>query len=264
MSYRLINNIGLFSIALVIAIVAGLFFPAAGPGPVRAENNPEVIRIATPAWAKLTAKDGSGLYFDLLRKIYGPAGVKLEYQIAPWKRAKAMIRRGEADAMLAAYRTPPEDGWIYPNKPMDVDQIMAVVRREAMTDWRGTETLGGRRVVWLRGYNFQNYIKADMKWREVDNAKQGWTMVARGRADAYLDILPEVTHYLKNNPDQTGLFRIEEALAINTYLRFADRPKSRKLIETYDRRMAELLGTKELIELYRSWEQAYPDFNPTP
>ena len=106
--------------------------------------------------------------------------------------------------MLAAYRTPPEDGWIYPNKPMGVDIIMAVVRREAMTDWRGAETLGDRRVVWLRGYNFHNYIKAAMKWREVDSAKQGWTMVDRGRADAYLDTRPEVNHYLENNPDQAG------------------------------------------------------------
>ena len=81
-SYRS-DNVGFFYVALVIAIAASLFIPATGPGPVRAENNPEVIRIATPAWAKLTAKDGSGLYFDLLRKVYGPAGVKLEYRIAP-------------------------------------------------------------------------------------------------------------------------------------------------------------------------------------
>ena len=262
--YQQVTGNDHFAFRMAAVLVACLIFPAAGSEPAKAETGPTAIRIAAPAWNRLTAEDGSGLYFDLLRKIYGPAGVKLTYRIVPWKRAKEMVRRGEADAMPAAYRTPEAEGWIYPNLPMDVDRVMAVVRRGEIADWRGPDSLKGRLVVWLRGYNFQNYLEVALNWHEVDSAEQGWTMVAQGRAGAYLDILPEVNKRLKNKPDQNGIFRIEAALVINAYLRFIDRPGSRKLIEIYDRRMADLMGTPELINLYHSWGQAYPRFNPAP
>lgn len=221
-----------------------------------------VLRIASPSWDNLLEQGGTGLYPELLRKIYTPAGWDVEVNIVPWKRAKQMLVSGSADAMPAAYLTPAEDGWIYPNLPMDVDRVLAVFHKRDVGPWRGAESLKGRKVIWPRGYNFQNYLDVNVSWREVDSPEQGWLMVANQRADYYLDIKAAVDAFREGHPRICQALSIEQVFTINTYLRFADRPRSRQLIEIYERGMDALMGTPELRELFSRWGQPYPDFNP--
>ena len=60
----------------------------------------KTIHIVTPAWPDQTNEDGNGLFFDIVRSIYEPAGIKMKYEIVPWKRAELMLNSNRADAMV--------------------------------------------------------------------------------------------------------------------------------------------------------------------
>jgi polar amino acid transport system substrate-binding protein len=225
-------------------------------------DSPEEIVIVTPKWEKLTRKDGTGLYFEMLRSLYEPAGVSLKYEIVPWKRAKKMLLGGLADALPAAYLTPDDPAWIYPAHPMDTDVVKAVFLRNGPLEWNGASSVAGKRAVWPRGYNFHNYLDVAVTWNEIDKPFQGWRIVESGRADVYLDIEPVVTEYLKDHPGAKSRFSVETIFTINTYLRFANTERSKRLIGIFDRRMPELIESGEMARLFRKWRMPRPAFLP--
>ena len=222
-----------------------------------AADDISAIRIVTPSWNTLTNEDGTGLYFDLMRKVFEPAGIKMKYEIVPWKRAKDMIQAGVADALLAAYLTKDDPNFIYPEHPMDVDYTVAVFKKGEMT-WDGRKSLEGKTAVWKRGYNYQNYLDVKMDWSEIDSTDQGFNMVEKDRVDAYLDIKPTIDGYMKEHPDETSQLQVETAFTINTYPRFGNNSRSRKLIDIYDKRMAELKDSGELAEVFKKWGMDLP------
>ncbi|MFW6241724.1 MAG: hypothetical protein ACOC98_14105, partial [Thermodesulfobacteriota bacterium] len=61
---------------------------------------PEAIHIITPEWEGQTNKDGTGLFFEIVRGACEPAGIQVVYRFAPWKRCQETVKKGKADAML--------------------------------------------------------------------------------------------------------------------------------------------------------------------
>lgn len=219
------------------------------------------IKVITPAWATLTNKDGTGLYFDLVRKIFEPAGIKVYYEIAPWKRAKKKITSGESDFMLAAYLTKDNPDYLYPENPMDVDYTIAIFLKDKIK-WKAQETLKNKTVVWKRGYNYHNYLDVPVKWSEVNESEQAWNMVKKNRVDFYLDILPDINAYIKkNNIDMKNIGK-ETAFTINTYMRFGNSERSKKLISIFDKRMDIIKQNGELEEVFKKWGHELPPWKP--
>jgi hypothetical protein len=62
----------------------------------------KTIFIVTPEWDGQTNKDGTGLFFDIVRSVYEPEGIKMKFEIVPWKRAELMVISDKA-ALLDSY-----------------------------------------------------------------------------------------------------------------------------------------------------------------
>lgn len=64
----------IFHHALIFFLI---FFPAAS---VSGEDTDKItdIHIATPLWEGQTNKDGTGLFFDIVRSVYEPAGLTMK------------------------------------------------------------------------------------------------------------------------------------------------------------------------------------------
>jgi ABC-type amino acid transport substrate-binding protein len=242
---------------LAVLAAAAVLWLLAAAVPARAEGGPGVVRVVSPSWPGLTNPDGTGLYFDILRAVYQPRGLRLSHLIVPWKRAKQMLLHRRADLLPAAYLTPDQDQWLYPRQPLDVDQVLAV-RRAGGPAWQGQQSLEGRRVVWPRGYNFQNYLRVAVEWREINDPAQGWAMVAKGRADFYLDIAAEIQAFRRRPGQPPPGLAVQPVLAVRTYLRLARRPRARRLIAIYDQALPRLRQSGRLRELFERWGAPYP------
>jgi polar amino acid transport system substrate-binding protein len=221
------------------------------------------ISVATPIWEDQTHEDGTGLFFDIIRKVYEPSGIRMKFEIMPWKRCEEMIGANQADVIPAAYKDDP--GGVYPKYPLYVDYTTAVFKKSRIKEWKGLQTLKEKNVIWLRGYNFHDVpaLKAlSLRWSEIDDYAQAWEMLKNDRVDAYLESLIDLERYIRKNKADMSTYQSEVLVAKNAYLKFSKSDKSKKLIEIYDKRIPELIASGELEALFKKWNVKFEPFKP--
>ncbi|MBB1520491.1 substrate-binding periplasmic protein [Aquipseudomonas guryensis] len=230
-----------------------LFF---GLSTVQAEESELTeIRLVSEHWTGHTNPDGSGLAWDILRQVFEPAGVRMNFQIVPYTRSIGLVQRGEADAWLGSYRDEVTERIFYPRWHYDSDQISALGL--ASQPLPTLQTLGSYRLAWMRGYDYQNYLPGLGKFQEVERRSGILHMLERGHADFYIDALTEVEDVIRTAA-QPERFRITELTRLPLYPGFADTARGKALAQIYDRRMAELVQSDALRPLFQHWQQPYP------
>ncbi len=213
------------------------------------------IKIVTPEWEACTHKDGTGLFFEIVRNVYEPEGIKMEYEFVPWKRAVYIVEeKKEADAYLSRMK---DSDHLAPDYPLWVEYAAAVFRKDHIGEWKGIATLSGKTAVWMRGYDYHTEKRiADVKlkkWDEIDKPEQAWRLVEKGRYDFYIDALLDIEQYVRKNKVNMESYHIGIIWGEPSYMIFAKTLKSAKLIEIYNRRIIELFKSGELKKIFNKW-----------
>jgi len=244
------NNMRLFYKSAIIVILSLCCIGSA------AGHDIKNIKIVTPEWEDCTHKDGTGLFFEIVRNVYEPEGIRVEYEFVPWKRAVYIVEETKkADAYLSRMK---DSDHLAPYYPLWVEYAAAVFRKDNITEWKGIATLSGKSAVWMRGYDYHTEKRiADVKlkrWDEIDEPKQAWELIEKGRYDFYIDTLLDIEQYVrKNKVDMVETYRIETIWGEPSYMIFAKTLKSEKLIEIYNRRIIELFKSGELKKIFNKW-----------
>jgi len=228
----------------------------------QAAEKPTTIHVVTPEWEGYTQSDGQGVFFDLVRAVYEPIGITMTFEIVPWKRGVEMLEWQTADALLGDFFN---EDFLFPRYPMDFDETSVIFKKSVIAEWKGIQSLNGKTLAWLRGYNYQ--IEPEMAglhvtWREVDSAEQGLKMLGKDRVDGYLDTTDEIETPIETLQWDMALYQIEPLWTRDLYLRFAKTPRSEALIAIYDQRIPELLASGELQQIFEKWEIPFPTFTP--
>lgn len=215
---------------------------------------PSVIHLASEAWEDYTAADGHGLGWDVLRKVFEPAGVKLDVRTEPYTRAMGLAQRGEVDACVGSYREEASD-LLYPRWNFDTDHIYALglASNPAPT----LDTLGDYRLAWVRGYKYQAYLPNVQRYNEVVRRTGILPMLTHNRADYYVDALTEVDYVVSRAKDPSQ-FRRTHIAELPLFLCFADTPRARTLMALFDQRMEVLVKNGQLKPIFAKWKQPYP------
>lgn len=216
---------------------------------------PATIRMASDVWVDRINPDGTGLSWDVLRKVFEPAGVKLDMQIVPYTRSIGLVKRGEADAWVASYQNEVSGGVVYPQWHYDSDLISALSL--ASKPEPDQAQLGRSRLVWMRGYAYQRYIPGLTHYNELQRRSGILSMLDQGHADYYIDARPEVEQTLAGATDP-GRYQVTDLLRLPLYIGFSDTPRGRALAKLFDQRMAELVEKDELRAIFERWGQHYP------
>ncbi|QTA92101.1 substrate-binding periplasmic protein [Desulfonema magnum] len=220
-------------------------------------NNIKTIHIATPPWEGQTNKDGTGLFFEIVRNVYEPVGIEMTYEFVPWKRAQKMINSNEADGMLCVWQKhAQEQKQLIPNYPMFVEYTAVVFKKEKIKEWKGLETIKGKKAVWLRGYDYHTMPRLKdikLKWNETDIYEEAWAVLDRDRADVYIDALIDIDKYIRHNHVDMSPYKLEILWGENAYVAFGKTQRSKSLIEIYDKRITELFNSGELKKIYDKW-----------
>jgi polar amino acid transport system substrate-binding protein len=224
-------------------------------GVARAEGlaPPAQINLVSEEWLEYTGADGTGLGWDLMRKVFEPAGVKVRLRVAPYTRAVGLVRRGEVDAWVGSYKD--ESPALYPRWHFDVDRIFALglAGRPPAT----LAEIGRYRLAWVRGYEFDKYLPGIQYYNEVQRRTGILAMLGHGRTDFYIDSLAEVEFVLKDAEDPAQ-YSARHLIDLPLYLGFADTARGRALMQLFDQRMSELVPSGELRPIFERWHQPYP------
>ena len=251
------KNSPVFSILLV------MFCLAAGPSPARAGD---VIHVVTPEWERQTNRDGSGLFFDIVRAVYQPAGIAMTYTFFPWKRCQATVNAKRADAMLCVWQAHArKQNQLIPRFPIFVEKTVAVFKNASRFNWHGIHTLDYKRAVWLRGYDYhKDEAMAEIqlaRWHEVDSHEDAWRQLNLDRFDMYIEAQIDLDNFIREHRIDMNLYEKKVLWRENAYVAFANTERSKHLIRVFDRRIQEIFKSGELARIYRRWNQA---FDPEP
>ncbi len=222
----------------------------------------DTIKIITPEWDGQTNRDGTGLFFDIVRAVYNPARVKVEFRFAPFKRCQATVSAAKADAMLCVWKTHASElKQLTPRYPIFVERTAVIFKNASMFSWQGLHTMDYKRAAWLRGYNYHRDKEMASvqlaQWYEVDSHEEAWQQLNMDRFDFYIDALIDLNAYIKSNKVDMHLYQKEVLWSNESFMAFSDTKRSRALIEIFDREIQKLVKSGELARIYEKWDQPF-------
>lgn len=215
---------------------------------------PSEINLVSEVWPGHTNADGTGLVWDVLREVFSPVGVTMQVRNEPYSRALGLALRGKADAVVGLYQNEIE-GLVYPRWPYAADAVSALglARKPAPS----VKTLGNYRLLWMRGYGYQNYLPGLNNYQEVTRRDTVLAMLQEGRADYFLDDDDEINTMLAT-AEHPEIFRLSPLQYLSLYIGFAQTADGRALAKLYDQRMDVLVRSGQLRAIFQRWNDHYP------
>lgn len=129
-----------------------------------------------------------GLGVEVVRTLAARAGDTVKFQLYPWPRALAMVERGQADILVAAYRTAERQRrYAFLDLPLYSDRLVLYQRRGAPLRWSGElRSLAGSRIAVVRGWYYGERFeqaRALLEVSEVVRTENALQMLLHGRVD---------------------------------------------------------------------------------
>lgn len=244
-----------------LLIIAGLstLILSSLPATARQHDNKEII-IVSEAWKYATEKDGSGLYFDIMRKVFEPLGYTIKTVTTTYSRSIYLVQAEKMDVFLGSY-IDEQEKILYPYWHYDIEQISAVYKDSVIPVWNGEETLKGRSVGWIKGYDYHDYLNIKLNFREVKSRHQGLSMVYTDRLDVLLDAKEEFEEEFKLGNLQRDAFEMADLMVLKLYPGFVSNEKGENLRRIYDKRFETLLEQGEIKRLFDAHEWEYFPFS---
>jgi polar amino acid transport system substrate-binding protein len=213
----------------------------------------EEITLVSMEWEDYVNADGTGLYAEMIKAIYEPAGVKVTFQIVPWARAVRMVLNKDADALVADSDTAPVPELLHSEYPLDIDDAHYLAKKsQPYTD---QNSFRGKTIGWIRGFNFDKKIalpKGTYTIHEVTDVITGIRMIKKGHLDFFIDyeegIKSEAEKYQVDLSDCQIISGFEERYLMG----FVDNEKGRRFLKIYEDRIKTLYQSGELRTLWQT------------
>jgi polar amino acid transport system substrate-binding protein len=221
-----------------------------------------MISVVAPDWAGYTSPNGEGLYWDLLRAIYEPEGIKLKINTAPWNRALKMVTDyRNYMAIPGEYLDLDEEAkLIFPKYPLEREKLVVVTLKSKNLNVQSKKQLKGLHVAWHKGYDLMEPELAGIKASEFREATIGIKSLLAGDVDVLIEEPDEIEMALVALSKKPSLFSIVPyAESQYVYLGFNKGIISERLISTYNTRTEALVKSGELKLIYSKWGVDYPE-----
>jgi polar amino acid transport system substrate-binding protein len=132
----------------------------------------QTLRIASEDWAPYIYEEQGalrGLDYEATEVVLQRLGIKVEWQLLPWKRCLVALEQGHVDAILDVFRTPErEASIIYPDEPMSQIEFVLFYANARPYPYRHLQDLQGLKVGVSAGYWYANrgFRESDLFTRE--------------------------------------------------------------------------------------------------
>lgn len=229
-----------------------LFFLIASSIPAIAGNNPTEIIMASEEWANATNRDGTGLYWDIFRAVYEPVGIKTKFIIQTYNGSVKLVKKNRVDAAVGIYPEP-IPGALFSQYPFVKDYVLVLFKKNKLNQWNGQESLQNKKVAWIKGYSFDEYLEIPVLKREFSNRDTILRRLDNDQVDFFLDTRNDLESVLNKGIVEVSHYTVETVLELDRYLVFADNRKGRKLKKIFDSRFPLLVKSGEIERLLAKW-----------
>ena len=231
---------------ILFFVLCPIFFSALAGSP------PAEIVLASEEWANATNKDGTGLYWDIFRAVYEPVGIKTKFIIRSYKGSVSLVKKNQADAMVGIH---PEKipGALSSRYPFVKDYVLVLFKKNNLYQWNGQETLKNKKVGWIKGSSFDEYLEVPVIKRELAKRENILRRLDKNQIDFFMDTRNDVESVLNKGIIDVTHYTVETVLELERYLVFADNRKGKELKKIFDDRFPRLVESGELDRLFAKW-----------
>ena len=232
--------------SILIFLLSTIYFSAL------AGSSPAEIVLASQEWANATNKDGTGLYWDIFRAVYEPVGIKTKFIIRSYKGSVSLVRKNQADAAVGIH---PEkiQGALSSRYPFVKDYVLVLFKKTKLYQWNGQETLEDKKVGWIKGYSFDEYLEVPVIKREFAKRENILRRLDKDQIDFYMDTRNDVESVLNKGIIDVTRYTVETVLELERYLLFANNIKGKELKKIFDDRFPDLVKSGEIEKLLAKW-----------
>jgi len=213
---------------------------------------PKEIKLVSAVWVNGAHEDGTGMYWDIMRLVYEPLGIKIDYNSSDYARGVALVKQGEMDAWLGSYLNE-EENVIYPKWHFDADLVVALYKTPPDFQWLGEKSLAGKNVGWIKGYNYNKYIDTPFNNKEFKTRAAAVELLEKGQLDFLLEAQIEVENEFKKGYFDSTEFEYHTLMKLNIYPAFSNNERGLQLQKIFDARFSKLLKSGEIKELFDKW-----------
>jgi polar amino acid transport system substrate-binding protein len=248
----------LVQLSLVGILCVANLFPTKGAA--------DTFTVVSDVWEGYTAPDGTGYWFELIRLVYEPLGHTLEFRTVPYPRALDEIRKGKSQITPATYRGDLDDSHTELSIVIEQDSVDAFITEALAADWRGVESLTGKRVVARLDYGYDRFLPAGVLYEEKPYLEGMLKMLALGRVDAVLDYEEEMNALRQAGSVSMAWVTKTDVLQPVEYAAFALTPEGLRARDIFRTRMREIIRDNlaaPLMQKYQLPDRYRPFVAPT-
>jgi len=201
----------------------------------------QTINIGAAEWEEFTNKDGSGIYFDLIRKIY--ANEKLSIKMDSYNRVINQFDNGKLDMVIGIYRGDVKKG-ILPQWYLDTENPIIAIYDPKTTQLDHAADLELLTASWIRGYQFERLIPEVDSPYLINAFDDGIKLLENGR----IDVLIDYAYNLSSNHLEYKTLKLTPAQHL--YIAFQRNKNGQMLANRWDSEMTRLRKSGELANIY--------------
>lgn len=215
--------------------------------PIKFSEPVEFGRITATAghWRSYTNLDGSGAYWELLRRIFGPVSSQLDLHANTYQRAILGLEEQRFDILIGTYAGHQPSNAMISRLHFDYDRPLYLF---AHTEQAIEDILRGEfepLICYVAGYGYDRFLPPGLNYYYTSNTLDCFAMLDLNRLGA-------VVAYRENAPDWMSSpyqsHQIHNSLPI--HVAFQDTPRGRDLRDWFDMRLSELVRSGEIAEFY--------------
>jgi len=205
-------------------------------------SHAQQINVGSDQWPGFTNADGTGIYYNLLKRIY--AEHNLEIKIETYNRVLNSFHQNKLDIAIGVYREHVQQG-IIPDWFLDTEYPVIAFYDPSVTKITNVSDIKNKLVSWKRGYHFELFISDIKNVYLVNNTETGFELLNKKRVDVFMD-------YPKNIPKkyQQKFLSFEIVPARHIYLAFQNTKNGKFLAKKFDQSMTKLRASGELAKIF--------------
>jgi len=220
-------------VASLMFIVCSIAFSA---------ERPARLVIGADEWIDYTNKDGSGVYFEILKKIFN--NNTLVFKTAPFEQTVKHFAEGQLDAVVGVYREDVNRAF-FPQWFLDTEYPILAFYDPKQTTVTQASDFVSLSTGWLRGYRFNRFLSSSKHQLLVDDLDTGFTLLSQHKIDAFLDYAYNLTA-----KEQLRYQTYEIMPARHIYVAFQHNHNGYLLTKQFNQQMQILRDSGELQHLY--------------
>jgi polar amino acid transport system substrate-binding protein len=175
-----------------------------------------------------------------------------EFIIRSYKESVSLVKRNQADAVVGIHPAMIQ-GTIFSKYPFAKDYALALFKKNKIDQWNGPETLKNKKIGWIKGYSFDDYLEVPVIKKEFSKRETILRRLDKDQIDFFLDTRNNVESVLNKGIIDVTRYTVEKVLELERYLIFSNNKRGQELKKIFDHRFPHLVKSGEIEKLLAKW-----------